>query len=104
MSATPPIDALEQPPSLVSAIILGLVRHGLTALGGMAVTSGLLMPAQENAILADLIGIAAILISVAWSAFQKNASTKTVAAAVTAVSKMAAVNDAQATVIRRMGS
>lgn len=86
MTTTPP-DL--QPPSLVSALVLSVVRHGLTAVGGLILAKGIATPDQVNAISTDLIGVAAILVAMAWSALTHNATTKTTAGLIQTVNNLA---------------
>lgn len=59
------------------ATILGLIRHGLTTLGGALVADGLLSSSQVN----DGVGAIVILIGLGWSVYQKRQQQQQLAAA-----------------------
>lgn len=61
-------------PSIISTILLPLIRHGLTLLGGWLVATGAATPEGATTInsLAEVImGIVVFLIGLAWSWIEK---------------------------------
>ena len=56
-------------------IVLGMVRHGLTTLGGMLVARGYMDAGQ----LEPVIGAMVVIVGVAWSAIEKQQRAKLVA-------------------------
>lgn len=53
--------------------ILGIIRHGLTFLGGVLVTQGVI----DDAMFTELFGAAMTLIGGIWSVIDKNKNTET---------------------------
>ena len=53
--------------------LLGIIRHGLTFLGGVLVTQGVL----DDALFAELFGAAMTLIGGVWSIIDKNKTETT---------------------------
>ena len=53
--------------------LLGIIRHGLTFLGGVLVTQGVL----DDALFAELFGAAMTLIGGVWSVIDKNKTETT---------------------------
>ena len=53
--------------AMLKDVIFGFIRHGLTALGGAAMTKGLASGNEVN----DAIGAVMILAGLVWSAIQK---------------------------------
>lgn len=56
--------------------LLGVVRHFLTAAGGVLVTAGYATSDQTAAIVNSTLGIAAFAVGVAWSWWQKKQAAK----------------------------
>lgn len=64
------------PPSFVISIVTLLARHGLTALGGVLISAGVLSPSASTELITSGIGIATILAGVLWSVIEKDAKLK----------------------------
>lgn len=59
--------------SLFKNIVIGIVRHLVTAGGAYLVSEGVITSSQQN----DLLGSALFLAGVAWSAYEKYKTHKT---------------------------
>jgi hypothetical protein len=60
---------------VLKPILAGVVRHGLTALGGMLVTDGVMQSSEMN----GFIGAGMVIAGIAWSWYQKVGQAKLVA-------------------------
>ena len=65
------IPADGSPPSLLTQIIAGIARHGLTALAGVLTAHGALAGSQQDAFVGIGSGIALWAGTVLWSIIQK---------------------------------
>jgi hypothetical protein len=76
MTNTDPIPApipLPAPPDYVTSVVALVLRHALTALGGWLVSSGFFTQAESSSIVNWLLGLAAIVVALVWSAYEKKA-------------------------------
>ena len=60
---------------VLKPILAGVVRHGLTALGGMLVTDGVMQSSEMN----GFIGAGMVIAGIAWSWYQKVGQAELVA-------------------------
>lgn len=60
---------------VLKPILAGMVRHGLTALGGILVTDGVMQSSEMS----GFVGAGMVIAGVAWSWWQKRGQQKVVA-------------------------
>lgn len=66
------------PASILKPVVAGIVRHGITAVGGGLLAAGYITQSQDNELITDGGGLVMLAIGIGWSWWQKHSAAKAV--------------------------